>query len=179
MNGRCEAIVQHIKAAIRRTLHGAEAPFDHWPIADRFINEKLRQKQVDKEKRTPPFLSQVLVRKRFWRSRELEPTQEKVTYLCPSSVHHGHWIERADGTQALTKMVMQGLSEPPKLEDWIGIEDALNPIEERRRIRHKASIYMLEVEDAAEADELENQEGDGRSPSFEEEERDAWAKKQF
>jgi hypothetical protein len=75
-------------------------------------------------------------------------------------------------------MVMQGLSEPPKLEDWIGIEDALNPIEERRRIRHKASIYMLEVEDAAEADELENQEGDGRSPSFEGEEKDAWAKKQ-
>ena len=75
-------------------------------------------------------------------------------------------------------MVMQGLSEPPKLEDWIGVEDALNPIEERRRIRHKASIYMLEVEDAAEADELENQEGDGRSPSFEEEETDAWAKKQ-
>ena len=138
----------------------------------------MRQKQVDKEKKTPPFLSQVLVRKRFWRSRELEPTQEKVTYLCPSWVHHGHWIERADGTQALTKMVMQGLSEPPKLEDWIGVEDALNPIEERRRIRHKASIYMLEVEDAAEADELENQEGDGRSPSFEEEEKDAWAKKQ-
>ena len=178
MNGRCEAIVQHIKAAIRRTLHGAEAPFDRWPIAARFINEKLRQKQVDKEKKTPPFLAQVLVRKRFWRSRELEPTQEKVTYLCPSWVHHGHWIERADGTQALTKMVMQGLSEPPKLEDWIGVEDALNPIEERRRIRHKASIYMLEVEDAAEADELENQEGDGRSPSFEEEEKDAWAKKQ-
>ncbi|CAL1136815.1 unnamed protein product [Cladocopium goreaui] len=178
MNGRCEAIVQHIKAAIRRTLHGAEAPFDRWPIAARFINEKLRQKQVDKEKKTPPFLAQVLVRKRFWRSRELEPTQEKVTYLCPSWVHHVHWIERADGTQALTKMVMQGLSEPPKLEDWIGVEDALNPIEERRRIRHKASIYMLEVEDAAEADELENQEGDGRSPSFEEEEKDAWAKKQ-
>jgi hypothetical protein len=178
MNGRCEAIVQHIKAAIRRTLHGAEAPFDRWPIAARFINEKLRQKQVDKEKKTPPFLAQVLVRKRFWRSRELEPTQEKVTYVCPSWVHHGHWIERADGTQALTKMVMQGLSEPPKLEDWIGVEDALNPIEERRRIRHKASIYMLEVEDAAEADELENQEGDGRSPSFEEEEKDAWAKKQ-
>jgi len=58
MNGRCEAIVQHIKAAIRRTLHGAEAPFDCWPIAARFINEKLRQKQVDKEKKTPPFWSE-------------------------------------------------------------------------------------------------------------------------
>ena len=130
MNGRCEATVHHIKAAIRRTLHGAEASSDRWPIAARFINGKLRQKQVDKEKKTPPFLSTVLVRKRFWRSRELEPTQETIKYLCPSWVHHGHWIERPDGTQALTKMVMQGLSEAPKLEDWIGVEDALNPVEE-------------------------------------------------
>jgi uncharacterized protein YaiL (DUF2058 family) len=70
------------------------------------------------------------------------------------------------------------LNEPPKLEDWLGVEDALNPIEERRRIRHKASIYMLEVEDAAEAEELEKEEGSTQLPSFEEEERDAWARKQ-
>ena len=56
MNGRPEATVQHFKAAIRRTLHGSRAPFERWPIAARFINEKLRQKQVDKEKKSPPFL---------------------------------------------------------------------------------------------------------------------------
>lgn len=56
MNGRPEATVQHLKAAIRRTLHGSGAPFERWPIAARFINEKLRQKQVDKEKKSPPLL---------------------------------------------------------------------------------------------------------------------------
>ena len=58
------------------------------------------------------------------------------------------------------------MNEPPKLEDWLGVEDALNPIEERRRIRHKASIYMLEVEDAAEAEELEKEEGSTQLPSL-------------
>ena len=128
MNGRCEVTVKHLKAAIRRTLHGAGAPFERWPLAARFINEKLRQKQVGKEQKTPPFLSEVLVRKRFWRMKELEPTQERVLYLCPSWVHHGHWVERPDGTQTLTKMVMHGPSEPPTLDNWIGVEDALNPI---------------------------------------------------
>ena len=134
-------------------MHGAGAPFEHWPLAARFINEKLRQKQVGKEQRTPPFLSKVLVRKRYWRMKELEPTQEQVLYLCPSWVHHGHRVERPhgtqtltkirpDGTQTLTKMVMHGRSEPPTLETW---EDALNPIEERRRLRHKASIYKIEA----------------------------------
>jgi len=58
------------------------------------------------------------------------------------------------------------LNEPPKLEDWLGVEDALNPIEERRRIRHKASTNMLEVEDAAEAEELEKEEGSTQLPSL-------------
>ena len=75
-------------------------------------------------------------------------------------------------------MVMHGLSEPPKIEDWIGVEDALNPIEERRRIRHKASIYMLEVEDAAEAEESQKEEGRSQLPSFEDEGEDVWARKQ-
>ena len=75
-------------------------------------------------------------------------------------------------------MVMHGLSEPPKIEDWIGVEDALNPIEERRRIRHKASIYMLEVEDAAEAEESQKEEGRSQLPSFEDEGEDVWTRKQ-
>eukprot|EP00435_Cladocopium_sp_Y103_P028784 s3094_g7.t1 len=177
MNGRCEVVIQHLKAAIRRTLHGANAGFERWPIAARFINEKLRQKQVGKEKKSPPFLSQVLVRKRFWRSRELEPTQETVSYLCPSWVHHGHWIERFDGTQALTKMVMHGLSEPPKLQDWIGIEDALNPVEERRRLRHKASIYRVDAYEGEQAPDAALEVGGAEHQQLSGEEDEDWERK--
>eukprot|EP00435_Cladocopium_sp_Y103_P022026 s142_g5.t1 len=178
MNGRCEVVIQHLKAAIRRTLHGAEAGFERWPIAARFINEKLRQKQIGKERRNPPFLSKVLVRKRFWRSKELEPTQETVSYLCPSWVHHGHWIERADGTQALTKMVMHGLSEAPNLEDWIGIEDALNPIEERRRLRHKASIYKIDAIEGENEDGNAMEVGNFEEQPISEDEAEDWKRKE-
>eukprot|EP00435_Cladocopium_sp_Y103_P029126 s549_g7.t1 len=177
MNGRCEVVIQHLKAAIRRTLHGADAGFDPWPIAARFLNEKWRQRQIGKEKKSPPFLSKVLVRKRFWRSKELHPTQETVTYLCPSWVHHGHWIEREDGTQALTKMVMQGLSEPPKLEDWIGVEDALNPVEERRRLRHKASIYKVEASDQPGGFSIPLELGEEHGLQFSEGEDEEWKRK--
>ena len=42
-------------------------------------------------------MSEVLIRRRFWRTKELEPTQERAKYLGPSFVHHGHWVEREDG----------------------------------------------------------------------------------
>ena len=51
VNGRCEAIVQHINTAIRRTLHGAEAPFDRWPVAARFINERCDRSRSTRRKR--------------------------------------------------------------------------------------------------------------------------------
>lgn len=52
VNGRCEAIVQHINTAIRRTLHGAEAPFDRWPVAARFINERCDRSRSTRRKDT-------------------------------------------------------------------------------------------------------------------------------
>ena len=45
-----------------------------------------------------------------------------------------------------SERVMHGLSEPPTLDNWIGVEHALNRIEERRRLRHKASVYKMEAE---------------------------------
>ena len=71
------------------------------------------------------------------------PTQEKALYVSPSWVHHGHWIQREDGSLTLTRMVMHQLKEPPKDDDWIGLEDELNPIEARRRIRGKVSLQHL------------------------------------
>ena len=142
-NGRVEVSVQWIKAEIRRMLHGASAPFSRWPLAARSLNERLRLRQVGKSQKLPNFLTPVLIRKRFWRARELLPTQEQALYIGPSWVHHGHWIEREDGSLALTRMVMHSLVEPPKDEDWIGLEDELAPTEIRRRIRGKVSLSHL------------------------------------
>ena len=54
--------------------------------------------------------------------KELLPTQEKALCVSPSWVNHGHWIEREDGTITLTRMVMHQLQDPPKDDDWIGLE---------------------------------------------------------
>ena len=80
-NGRAEVTVQWVKAEIRRILHAAQAPFSRWPLAARNLNERLRLQQIGKAVTLPNFLTPVLVRKRFWRTRELLPTQEKVRYL--------------------------------------------------------------------------------------------------
>ena len=123
-NGRVEASIQWIKGEIRRILHAADAPF-LWPLAARNINERRRLKQVGKNPALPNSTAPVPIRKRFWRARELLPRQEKAFYVAPSWVHHGDWIQREDGSYALTRMVMHQLKEPPKDDNWIGREDEL------------------------------------------------------
>ena len=169
-NGRAEVTVQWVKAEIRRILHAAQAPFSRWPLAARNLNERLRLQQIGKAVTLPNFLTPVLVRKRFWRTRELLPTQEKVLYLGPSWVHHGHWVEREDGSFSLTRMVMHSLVEPPKDDDWIGLEDELAPTEVRRRIRGKVSLnhFAVNVEDS----NLEGKDKDEEMKEEEEREED-------
>ena len=144
-NGRVEVSVQWIKAEIRRILHAANAPFSRWPLAARNLNERLRLRQVGKQAPLPPFLTSVLIRKRYWRTRELLPTQEKALYVAPSWIHRGHWVQREDGSFSLTRMVMHQLTNPPQDEDWIGLEDELAPTEVRRRIRGKVSLNHLSL----------------------------------
>ena len=105
-------------------------------------------------------MSPVLVRKRFWRARELLPTQERALYIAPSWVHHGHWIQREDGSYSLTRMVMHNLVEPPKDEDSIGLEDELALTEIRRRIRGKVTFNHLALtsEEVSREDEKEDEE---------------------
>ena len=164
-NGRVEVAVQWVKSEIRRILHAAGAPFERWPLAARNLNERLRLRQVGKDVKLPTFLSSVLIRKRFWRAQELLPTQEEAKYISPSWVHHGHWIQRQDGSFALTRMVMHQLTNPPTDDDWIGLEDELAPTEVRRRIRGKVALNHLSFEDSL-------QEGEVPEEMKEEEERE-------
>ena len=152
-NGRAEVAVQVLKAQIKRMLLNADAGAERWPIAARCLDEQLRRKRIGDTKKLPPFLAEVLVRKKGWRAREFEPSQEKVRYLCPSFVNHGHWVERADGSQVLARIVLFGLREPPALEHWIALEDQLGPHEERRRIRGKQTVLLRSAVVAEEMEE--------------------------
>ena len=148
-NGRAERAVQEVKARVRKMLHGAEVGSEWWPLALRNVNERLRMQRIGKEESFPPFLSDVLIKKRLWRSRELEPTHEKVKYISPSWLDHGHWVWREDDTFVLTKAVITGTTRP-QLDDgavWIGVADDLDPLEVRRRIRGKAALRSMKEEE--------------------------------
>ena len=94
-------------------------------------------KPMELWRRSHRFSVRFSPRKRFWRSRELEPTQEQALYLAPSWLRHGHWVERADGTHYVARMVMKKLQQPPTEEKWIGVEDHLNELELREESQRK------------------------------------------
>ena len=145
-NGRAEVAVQQVKNEIRRTLLGGGATFERWPLAARFVNEVHRLKQVGKKVNHPGFMEKVLIRKRYWHAQELAPTQEEATYLGPSWLNHGHYIERENGFQTLTRMVMHGLTEVPTEEHWVALEDEHAPMDDRRRLRGKtAAAFQIQV----------------------------------
>ena len=82
-NGRAEVAVKSVKTQIRRILLQAEANSSWWPWATRFVNELNRAARIGKKPDWPPFLTEVLVRKRKWRQGTFEASTEKVQYLCP------------------------------------------------------------------------------------------------
>ena len=137
-------------------LKAARADFSRWPLAARCLHEKLRAEALGL-KPSPPFLSEVYVRKRFWRSKELEPTQEKVLYVGPSWIDHGHWIERSGGSKALTRIVISNLAKPPNDQHWIALEDDMNPVEQRRRLREKTAVRAFEVMEEEDQQKREEQ----------------------
>eukprot|EP00435_Cladocopium_sp_Y103_P038530 s827_g10.t1 len=144
-NGRAEQAIGQMKSRIRRMLLAAQVGFERWPLAARCLNEMLWMEATGKDAKCPAFMTEVLVRKRYWRSKEFEPTQERVRYLGPSWTHRGHWVERPDGTKVLTKMVMAGLQQPIDEACWIGLEDDVGPIGLRRRIREKQAVRSMFV----------------------------------
>ena len=152
-NGRCERAVQEVKAKIRVMLLQAGLGVDHWPLAARHLNEALQVARQDKKITWPPFFAKVLVRKRHWRSQELEPSQEMVTYLFPAWESHGHYIRDDQGWDRLSRTVMKNVQEPITDEKWIALENETNPVQVRRRLRSKMTVRQLKAPKEEEEEE--------------------------
>eukprot|EP00435_Cladocopium_sp_Y103_P020138 s2720_g4.t3 len=149
-NGRAERTVQEIKARVRRLLHAAQVGPEWWPVAVRNVNERLRRERMkvnwngQKFEEIPAFMQEVTVKKRFWRTKELEPGREVVKYLSPTWLHHGHWVLRHDGTKMLARAVFKRMTEPVDDQAWIALEEALTPVDLRRRLRGKVLVRKVE-----------------------------------
>ena len=150
-NGRVEKAVGAIKSRVRRLLHGAKTDVKWWPMALRYAMEKDRLERRGEGKKIPPFGSTVLVKKRNWRTKMMEPTHEEGVFLTPVSQAHGHCVLRANGRWGVSPYVIKNVQQPPPLEEetWIALvhEIEKDEIEERRRIRGKGpKIRREEVE---------------------------------
>ena len=126
-----------------------------WPLACWHVHAMERLRRLKKDHTVPGFGVKVLVRKRYWKSRELEPTHEVVEYIASLPEAHGHLVRRDDGALMLAAYVLQKTEQPPELEGtWLAVqtlaEDKEDALQIRRRIRGKTSIRTLQVEDEVE-----------------------------
>ena len=147
-NGRVERAVGVIKSRVRRLLHGAGMEVKWWPMALRYAMERDRLERRGEGRAIPPFGSKVLVKKRIWRTKMLEPTHEEATYLSPISQAHGHCVLRTNGLWGVSPYVIKNVKQPPPIEDemWLALVDEIekHEIEARRRIRGKGPRMMKE-----------------------------------
>ena len=159
-NGRAEQSVGEVKSRIRRLLKAASLPTSYWPVAARFLNEQLRAEAIHKKVAWPSLYAEVWVGKRGWNLVEMGPTSEKVRYLGPSWLCHGHWIEKPDGKKVLTRMVFKDLKEVPDDAHpvWVALEEDLGPLEVRRRLRGKTTVRAMQVEGDEKFEEEERNE---------------------
>ena len=143
-NGRVEKAVQVAKDSIRKTLLAAGVGAEFWPLAARHVNEAWRRRRMKSEEQVPPFMAPVLAKKRFWKAVELEAKNEQVKYLTPSWTDHGHWVLRQGGQIELTRSVIAKTKDPEDEDQWMALEEKMNEIEERRRIRGKSQVRRLQ-----------------------------------
>ena len=149
-NGRAERAVQAMKIEVRKMLRGAKVEEEFWPLAVRHLNEVWRRRRMKSKEVVPPFMSKVIVKKRYWKAKDFDTKNEVVRYISPSWLFHGHWIMRDDGTKALTRAVITRTQEPVTDEIWVALEDAFTPLDARQRIRGKSLVQRLKVDDVGE-----------------------------
>ena len=124
-------------------------------VARSNVNERWRMQRLKRKDEFPPFLSEVLMKKRWWQAGDLDPTHE-VRYLCPSCADHGHWVIREDGTKALTRSVIRGTTQPVTKEVWYGLMEEMDPVERYSdwhcrcspRRRRSAEDHLRDVSDS-------------------------------
>ncbi|CAL1174186.1 unnamed protein product [Cladocopium goreaui] len=147
-NGRAETAVKSIKTQVRRILLQAQAEPTWWPWATRYVNELNRSVRLAKTPDYPPFLSDIMVRKRRWRRGTFETSTETVKYLCPAPEEHGHWVMPKDEAPRITKLIMKATHLPLAEEQWMALErESLDALAVRRRMRGKSTIRKLQEED--------------------------------
>ena len=157
-NGRAERAIQTVKGQIRRLLGMAGLPASRWPQACHYVHERERRRMADKDLNgVPPFGHELLVKRRFWKTKELEGTHEVVKYLAPRPDAHGHLVLRQDGRTAIAPYFTKAKEPEPSQWTWLAVTKAMDeeedPHEIRRRIRGKVTAKSMKKDEYEEMEE--------------------------
>ena len=121
-NGRVEVAVKSFKTQMRRLLKQADVGSECWPLAARCADALNRSWRLGDAPSFPPFMQDVLVRRRTWRQGVFEPTVETVKYLFPAPEERGHWVQAEEERPRVTKYVLRKAKEPITDQKWVAIE---------------------------------------------------------
>ena len=146
-NGRA---VQEVKLRMQRALLQAKMGTDKWPLACKYVHEMERRRWADREERpVPPFGATVLVKRRYWGRKELEPTHERVTYIAPDPEAHGHRVLRESGALAVAPYFIAKTEDPVTDDKWLALlaeqDREAQAFDVRRRIRGKVAMRSFRV----------------------------------
>ncbi|CAL1136331.1 unnamed protein product [Cladocopium goreaui] len=154
-NGRVEVAIKTLKTQVRRLLKAADVGSELWPLAARYADALNRSWRIGEEPKFPPFLQEVLVRRRTWRKGVFEPTTETVQYLFPATEEHGHWILPKDEPPRVTRYVMKKAKDPVSEHQWLALEkDTVDALLVRRRLRGKSAIRKKMAAETNEEEEV-------------------------
>ena len=68
----------------------------------------------------PAFGTKILIKRRVWQRRDLEPTHESAWYLSPDPDGHGHRVLRDDRVEIAPYYIMK-VTEPVNEETWLAV----------------------------------------------------------
>ena len=98
-NGRVEVAVKSFKTQTRRLLKQADVGSECWPLAARYADALNRSWRLGDAPSFPPFMQDVLVRRRTWRQGVFEPTVERLSstsFLLLKNMDIGFKLKKND-----------------------------------------------------------------------------------
>ena len=114
-----------------------------WPMALRYLMESSRIRRRNEAMKIPMFGEKVLVKKRIWKTKMLEPTHQGCRYLAPMIEAHRRCILKEDGSWGVAPYVIKNVQmpPPPTEEMWLALMEQAeqDEVQERRGSRKEAN----------------------------------------
>ncbi|CAE7607413.1 GIP, partial [Symbiodinium sp. CCMP2592] len=147
-NGRAEAAVKWVKAAVKRLLIATDLPKDTWAVAANYAVQQRMDRLLQQSSSMLPFGTKVHIRSKVYGTGgkyDLDSRWKGGTYVGPSlDVRGGHLIRFENGAYMTSTHLRPHLVEPDKIVDLEEYEVLLPA--PTRRLKGKTGAVVKEDE---------------------------------